>query len=282
MTALERRCRLLLLAYPAWYRRERGEEILATLLECSQPSQRWPAPRDAGALILSGLRVRAGQHERLSTAANLRLAVLLGVALSLLGLIANDLSAQSYAGNSHQAVFGMIALAAVVSAWFAPLPVVAALAVTSGGLWVWWGDRVMVMQPSGLLMLICLAILACGKQRLPRSWLWLAAAMFAAQMLPGLTIHILRSNSPLFVPLVFVPLIILGAVVLWAAIDARPVIAMAIYLLFTFLISPLANLAAGGPSVYGWVWYPPIALAAVLVVPGIWRLRRQAVLLGTR
>jgi len=29
MTALERRCRWLLRTYPAWYRTERGEEMLA-------------------------------------------------------------------------------------------------------------------------------------------------------------------------------------------------------------------------------------------------------------
>jgi hypothetical protein len=55
---LERRCRWLLLAYPAWYRRERGEEMLDTLLEASPPGRRWPCVRDARALITGGLRVR--------------------------------------------------------------------------------------------------------------------------------------------------------------------------------------------------------------------------------
>ena len=35
MTALERRWRWLLRAYPAWYRRERGDEMLGTLMERS-------------------------------------------------------------------------------------------------------------------------------------------------------------------------------------------------------------------------------------------------------
>jgi hypothetical protein len=35
MSALERHCRWLLLAYPAWYRRERSGEILGTVLEAS-------------------------------------------------------------------------------------------------------------------------------------------------------------------------------------------------------------------------------------------------------
>ena len=58
MSALERRCRWLLRAYPAWYRRDRGGEMLGTLLEASPPGARWPSFRDARALIIGGLRVR--------------------------------------------------------------------------------------------------------------------------------------------------------------------------------------------------------------------------------
>jgi hypothetical protein len=58
VTPLERRCRLLLRVYPAWYRRKRADEMLETLLEASQPGQRWPSARDTRALVLGGLRVR--------------------------------------------------------------------------------------------------------------------------------------------------------------------------------------------------------------------------------
>ncbi len=58
MTPLERRCRWLLRAYPAWYRRDRGGEMLGTLLEASPPGARWPSFRDARALAIGGLRVR--------------------------------------------------------------------------------------------------------------------------------------------------------------------------------------------------------------------------------
>ena len=58
MTPLERRCRWLLRAYPAWYRHRRGGEMLDTLLEASPPSRNWPSFRDARALVLGGLRVR--------------------------------------------------------------------------------------------------------------------------------------------------------------------------------------------------------------------------------
>jgi len=58
VSSLERRCRRLLRAYPAWYRRGRGEEMLDTLLEASPPGRRWPSFRDTRALITGGLRVR--------------------------------------------------------------------------------------------------------------------------------------------------------------------------------------------------------------------------------
>jgi len=58
VTGLERRCRWLLRAYPAWYRRKRGEEMLGTLLEASPPGRKWPSVRDARALVIGGLRVR--------------------------------------------------------------------------------------------------------------------------------------------------------------------------------------------------------------------------------
>jgi hypothetical protein len=47
MSALERRYRRLLRAYPACYRKERGAEMLATLLEAAPVSETSPSLRDA-------------------------------------------------------------------------------------------------------------------------------------------------------------------------------------------------------------------------------------------
>jgi hypothetical protein len=58
VSPLERHCRWLLRAYPAWYRRDRAGEMLGTLLEASPPGARWPSLRDAWALAFGGLRVR--------------------------------------------------------------------------------------------------------------------------------------------------------------------------------------------------------------------------------
>lgn len=43
---LPRRCRRLLRAYPNWYRHERGQEILTTLLDAARPGQRLPSRHD--------------------------------------------------------------------------------------------------------------------------------------------------------------------------------------------------------------------------------------------
>lgn len=286
MTALEWRCRWLLRAYPAWYRRQRGEEMLGTLIESSPAGRRWPSLRDIRAMIMGGLRVRAGQHRRLSTPANLRLAGLLGVALALLWLIGNNLGgdimfwahvypAAAPANLGYQAAASLVALAAVLAAWFAPWPVVAAPALAGAALWVYAGDRVMASQPAGLLIL--LIILTTGRERMPRPWLGLAGLLLACTLLEQFT------AAPrlyfLYTPLSYAPWVVLGAVILWAAVDARPAVAMAIYLASNYVIFTLIGYAGygAGPAA-AWEWYLPIAGVAVLGGCALWRLRRQAVL----
>lgn len=81
MTGLERRYRWLLRAYPSWYRRDCGEDMLGTLLD-REPGGGWPAPSEALALVTGGLRVRSSLNRRLSMTAGLRLAALFGLALA--------------------------------------------------------------------------------------------------------------------------------------------------------------------------------------------------------
>ena len=285
MSALEWRCRWLLHAYPAWYRRQRGEEMLGTLMEASPAGRRWPSPRDIRAMLMGGLRVRAGQHRRLSTPANLRLAGLLGVALALLWLIGNNLGtaimfwthvypAATPADLGSQAAASLLALAAVLAAWFAPWPVVAAPALAGAALWVYSGDRVMATQPG---LLILLVILTTGRERMPRSWLGLAGLLFAFTLLEQFTAA--PSLYFLYPPLIYAPWVVLGAVILWAAVDGRPAVAMAIYLASNYLIFTLIDYAGyGAGPVAAWQWYLPAAGVAVLGTCALWRLHRQAVL----
>ena len=285
MSPLERRCRSLLRAYPRWYRRQRGDEMLATLLEASQLGQRWPSARDTRALIVGGLRVRATQDQRLTTAANLRLAAQLGAALALLTLVTGSLTAifliwvHAYTlstGVAQSLVCGLLGLAVVVAAWFGSRSVVAVLAAATAAAaaWGYWGsDKALAILPAGLL--IMLAVLVYLGERLPRSWLWLAGAWFGWNVLQALSV--LEPLRFLYGPLAFVPWIILGLVVLWAFVDARPAMAMAVYIACMYVVSQL--LSGVG---YGWVVSPGLlvfAAAAVALASGsFWRLRRQAVI----
>lgn len=60
-TGLARRYRTLLLAYPREYRRDRGDEIIGTLLEMAPPGRRWPTVRQSADLIRAGLRCQLGR-----------------------------------------------------------------------------------------------------------------------------------------------------------------------------------------------------------------------------
>jgi hypothetical protein len=290
VTGAERGYRRLLRAYPAWYRRERGEEILDTLLAATPDGRTWPSLRDCGALILGGLRVRAGQNRRLTTAASLRLAVLFGVALWLTGRACFDLA---FAGlgwlhwvspgqpSGYAAVHGLVMLAAVGAAWFAPRPAVAAVSLiavaaisliaVATGAYPWPGAWWLLGDPAALA---ALALLALGKERMPRCWLWLLGAQTLAQML---TVYG-RFHAPPFFPSPWLNdlpwLVILAAVVLWAVVDARPAIAAGVCVALGWAI----QFAAGGGTDLGQVFFCQLAWGALLALVMILWLRRQAVL----
>ena len=67
------------------------------------------------------------------------------------------------------------------------------------------------------------------------------------------------------------------AVLIWMIFDARPILAVAFYLILTAVVEEVEF-----PRDYGDVWYMSYAvvypLAAVAVALAAWRVRRQAVL----
>jgi hypothetical protein len=157
---------------------------------------------------MGGLRVRAAQDQRLTTAANLRLAAQLGAALTLLLLVANSLANVTliwvhiyapYSRAGYLFASGLLGLAAVVAAWFAPRPVVVPLAAAAAAATAyvsWAGVRAMAIVP--VVLMIMLAMLVSLGERMPRSWLWLAGALFAANVLLPLTpLGLLFLYSPL-------------------------------------------------------------------------------------
>jgi uncharacterized membrane protein len=283
MTGLERAYRWLLYAYPAWYRRERGDEMLDTLLAAAPHGRTWLSLRDSAALILGGLRVRAGQNRRLTTATNLRLAVLFGVALWLSERMSSDLGFAALmwlhsvpAGHSGYLLFsGLAILAAAGAAWLTPRPVAVAVALAAAAVCAyssqspWW----LLGEPA---MLVALALLALGKERMPRSWLWLFGIVIAGQILTLLIEFGLGSPSYLTSQLLNnLPLVLVGAVMLWAVVDARPAIAVGICVALGRAI-PFAT--GWYNTSFGQEFFLPLAWGTLLALVMVLRLRRQAVL----
>ena len=82
MDALARRYRRLLFAYPDSYRRQRGDELLGTLLDTARPGQRRPSVADAADLVLGGLRQRLGGTVAADLEAGITLAAPFALALA--------------------------------------------------------------------------------------------------------------------------------------------------------------------------------------------------------
>jgi hypothetical protein len=313
MSTLERRCWLLLTAYPAEYRRERGEEILGTLLETTPQGRGWPLARDVVALIIGGLRARAAANRRLSTAADIRLGVLLGIAMQLSAFAASRLplfvtssavfgtARETAASGWRELIAGLLTAAAVMCAWHgrrrllvacAPVAAVAVIwllihqpAYDSGG----YIDWTLLAGEAGVLLLCLAALMLLVRQteRPSRSWLWLIGLIVATGILPGLVPGHLRV---LWWPSPVLPLAILIVPIVWIAIDARPALALATYLALEVVTifgnnpppgntPPLSDanyltaVLARAEAAEAW-WY---LYAIPLYVGGLalWRLRRR-------
>jgi hypothetical protein len=266
MSTLERRCWLLLTAYPAEYRRERGEEILGTLLETTPRSRGWPLARDVGALIIGGLRARAAANRRLSTAADVRLGVLLGVAIELsafaAGFIQDFATSPAVLGTAHdtaasgwrELLAGLLIAAAVTCAWRGRRRLLVACASAAVAAVIW----LLIHQPaynsarmtvwtlsaggavSLLLGLAALVLLARQAERPSRSWLWLIGLIVAAVIVPALMpgpisalmlfvghLFMLSSPWPALLTMLIVPI---AWAIAWIGVDARPALGVATYL----------------------------------------------------
>ena len=289
MSNLEQRYRRLLLAYPRPYRTVRGDEMVGTLMESSAPIRSRPTAKDTMALVLGGLKVRSGSGQRLTVADGVRLVVLLAASLAVVSE-ANFWFADvrgswgytfpSMASSWVSLALGLLAIATVALAWTRFRAVTQTVAAVTAALWIYHPngrDWTYAIGPVAALAAIAFLTARPGHPRLPGIWLALPAALLVTE----LTTTILQVSTSIPPGVGYVPFILLAGTILWSIVDARPMVAAAIWLAWSYGAGSVFFLTRNlsfGLFVAGWV-PESLALVALLVaLIGIRRLRRQSAL----
>jgi hypothetical protein len=272
---LRRRYERLLFTYPTGYRAAHSEEILSTLLEAARPTQRWPSWRESTSLLLGGLRLRARQAAKQSPTRLWTDGLHLGVLLIVLVNLGHALQMQFPLWIALVAVgalavlrgWGRTALAATAIAGLA----VARPLLPQVGL-PWWlpgyGDWSAVgryVWPA-----VVLAVLAWpGVARLrPRSWWWLLLpAAQAALALAEQPWSLVKAGAEM-------GLLLAVLVVAVGALDPRPAIAAAVYLV-PGLLYAAESIAKGAPSTLALGYWMVLAVLTATLAATAWRIRRQ-------
>lgn len=289
MTRLERHARWLLRLYPAAYRRERGEEIMGTLLEATADDRKWPRVRDVRAFAVGGLKAHAAQNRQRSLGANVRPAIMSGLAMYLLYWVAAyvNVAVRALVPSSvhipgltawNGAVVGLLVLATVVLAWVAPRiwALAGALAASVGVA----SFAVVISGPAALLgpriiQLLALAAIAALSPRAghpSRHWLWLPAVMAVSVLVleqgwatEWLGLGYLTPGLPLLA------MVVVG--MLWVTVDARLLVAVLTYFAATALQFSLID-PSSVPEVLASLPFLLVVLA--IAAPALWLLRRQS------
>ena len=284
MSPLERHCQLLLRAYPAGYREARGEEIIGTLLEATPPGRSWPWPRDSRGLILGGLRARAARNRYLTTAANLRTALLAGIstylayyAAAIVGsYVRYALSTGGYRFRPvpvdwPQLIASALILVTVPLAWLCgrrmivlagALPAAAALCIAGSWHPDTLGDVVVPLVFGAVLV-------ALSGNRGPSSRRWLTAIG-----VPALVLLVLNIEPQVgLYAFQALEMTVAAVTIVWAVIDARFAIAVSVLVLGLWLPIAVDDLVQGMIPVYVW---PYLAITTAIAAPAGWLLRRQS------
>jgi hypothetical protein len=302
-TKLERRARALLRAYPVEYRRDRAEEIIDTLLEAAPAGRSFPSARDSWSLLVGGRHARAARNRGLGARANLRLALLLGLAIFL----SSTTSQFSYGGPWPTAAAVALITAAALAPWLGSRTATAVLVIPAGALLAY---RILAPYPlstpepgaaiisaamnSAILAQLALLLIALGAlialsggpTRLPRSWSLLPCVFPAGVAMVGHSSVITafyQGRNMWF--------LLAAVVVCWLVIDARPAFGLCIGQLLTVPFGimiqftfPLALLFTHAKVQFGMLAMLQSSLLQILfqfafippvMLPAIWLLRRQ-------
>lgn len=210
MTPAEHAYRIALLAYPASYRRERGLEILTTILDGGE--ERWPRVREMAAIVAGGITRRGKLAGGGTRVGSLRAGVRLAVFAWLWPLAVVEACWALYPAIGGQSISGGL------SWWRGAIGAVLALAPLGALTRSWWSGP-LVVQVAGV------ALSGIGVPYDAR-WPWQAtnvgqaSVMFALGFVPGIACVLARprageprdARSPLWVP---------GAVVFGAVLASQ-------------------------------------------------------------
>jgi hypothetical protein len=235
----------------------------------------------------------------MTTAANLRLAVLLGIVIYLEPNAASYVQdfAQTTARTSgpYAGPHGVPALLAalllattIVLVWVRRRPILIGVATAAACAIAYCelfqgelsGGRFFAAQDIGRLIaqLFCLAalvVLANWTGRQPWGWLWMTVGIVAVFTMP---IYFQRLVSqPHIWPYVMLGLLIV--LVAWTVTDARPLVAVGTYFLIVYLPTTLSLAVMGDGT---WFFNPVMWIIAAITGLAVWRLSRQSVLRSKR
>jgi hypothetical protein len=290
MTPAERAYRLALLAYPAPYRRERGLEILTTILDGGD--ERWPPRgRELVAIVLDGVARRGQLAGGGSRAGSIRAGVRLAAFIWLLPYAVAGVMWASYPYIGAGPLGGDMALWR--GAYIALVALASVFALTRS--W-WWGPLAVSLAST--------ALLALGVPY-AASWPWqdpvhpgLSLVLFALGFVPGLACVLARPRagepgdrrSLLWVPLAAVA----GAALAWQGLFVtswigRPIVVVLVAGFVLARRDPRLAVASAGvaliavadrlaePQAYAPIWLGNGALLSPLLVAlalaSLWRIR---------
>jgi hypothetical protein len=286
MTRLERRCRLLLLAYPASYRRERAEEMLGTLLEATPQGRSWPHGRDVRGLLVGGMRARAEVNRQLSLRVSLRTAAYAGI-LAFLGFIsvanlggfARDALTAAHRTEPLSSYNGpyLIALALIALTVALALADSRRVVVLIGALpaaafecygTAWPSHIIDLPYIATVLTYLAILVALSGRSARLRPRWRLAVGLVALSPL----LVTLGPGRPVL--LTFVLVVALGAICLaWIPVDARPATAACVFALVYWFPMTIASFESSAGGLLGLV---PAAITLAIAALAAWRLRRQS------
>ena len=274
---LRRRYQRLLATYPSAYRRAHGDEIISTLLDAARPDQQLPAPREAVSLLLGGLRTRAHQAAMQSPRRLWTDGLHLGVLLIVLVNLGHALQTP-FTFPLWIALVGVTALA-VLRGWTRTALIAATVTALAAARPLlpqvplpWWlpgyGDWSVVARygvPAAVLAV--LAWPRIGRPR-ARSWWWLLLPAAAMLPLEGDAWALVQAGLE-------VGLLLVVLVVAVGALDPRPAIGAAVYLVPGLVDAAEETITTGAPSTLALGYW--VALAALMVgfAAVAWRARRQ-------